>query len=74
MSGPTGHKINLICIFGLMLLLLAGCSFPDVKPDVASKGAHFYAYNGYAFTQFNITENDDGSYTITVTAEKGGAK
>ena len=58
----------------LIVVLLAGCSKPDVTASSAKKSVNICAHNGYFISGYDIHDNKDGSYTITVTAEKDGAK
>lgn len=58
----------------LLIVLLTGCSKPDVTAYSDKKSANIYTHNGYFISGYDIYDNKDGSYTITVTAEKGGVK
>lgn len=58
----------------LALLLLTGCSDPDVTGYSERKSVTFYAHNGYFISGYDIHNNENGSYTITVEVEKGGTR
>lgn len=58
----------------LLIVLLTGCSDPDVTGYSERKSVTLYTHNGYFISGYTIHDNEDGSYTITVTAEKGGAE
>lgn len=58
----------------LLIVLLTGCSSPDVTGNSQRDSVTLYTHNGYFISGYTIHDNKDGSYTITVTAEKGGAE
>lgn len=58
----------------LIVVLLAGCSKPDVTAYSAKNSVNICTHNGYFISGYDIHDNGNGSYTITVTAEKGGVK
>lgn len=61
----------------LLIVLLTGCSYlsdPDVTGNSRRDSVTLYTHNGYFISGYDIHDNKDGSYTITVTAEKGGAE
>ncbi len=58
----------------LLIALLTGCSDPDVTGNSQTKSVTLYTNNGYYISGYDIHDNKDGSYTITVTAEKGGTE
>lgn len=57
----------------LMCLLLTGCTNSDIifSQNYVGQSISISVHNGYVFTEHDIQQNDNGSYTITVTAEKG---
>lgn len=58
----------------LLIVLLTGCSNPDVTGNSQRNSVTLYTHNGYFISGYDIHDNGNGSYTITVTAEKGGVK
>lgn len=62
-----------ICVAILLLLLLSGCiADQNISVSTSRCSASVCTHNGYQVTGYNIQHNEDGSYTITVMAEKGG--
>lgn len=71
------RKILASLIAGATLLSLAGCGIevklprqPDIKVTVADHStiAHIYFRNDYQFSDSSITKNEDGTYTVIITA------
>lgn len=60
-----------ICAAIFAILLLTGCSSPDITVDTTRYCAEVRSYNGYVISGYSITEEGDGSYRIEVIAEKG---
>lgn len=61
-----------ICAAICAILLLTGCSDSDIAVSTAKYYVEVRSHNGYVISGYSITEEENGSYLITVIAEKGG--
>lgn len=68
-KGPTKRAIAGM----LACLLLTGCApdGPDISVSTSKYSANIYAKNDYQISGYQIVDNEDGSYTVMVTAARG---